>query len=78
MSGMSEFPIMQDRKLAKAGKSPLGPGPIGGGAKNKKVYRFEKKVFFRLGKHIVGWKQNLSVGNKNVGWRISPAKDGNV
>ena len=66
---------MQNRKMAEAGKHALGP--IGGG-KRKKSLSFGKKKFF------VGWKNKMLVGKKTcrlkkkVGWRISPAKSGNV
>ena len=37
-----------------------------------------KEFSFRLRKTNVGWKNNLSVGKKNVGGRISPAIPRNV
>ena len=42
-----EFPVMQDRKTAEAGKNALGPI---GGEKKKKVCHLEKKSFLSLGK----------------------------
>ena len=57
-----EFPVMQDRKTAEAGKTALGP--IGGGKEEKKFVIWKKKVFCRLEKQNVGWKKNLSVEKK--------------
>ena len=61
MSGMSKFPVMQDRKTAEAGKNPLGP--IGGEKKKKKVCHFEKKSFSSFG------KKHCWLKKKNVGWK---------
>ena len=55
MSAMSEFPVMQDQKMAEAGKNALGPI---GEKKEKKVCHLEKRVFCRLENQNVGWKKN--------------------
>ena len=44
------------------------------GKKRKKFVIWKKIFFCRLEKQNVGWKKNLPVGKKNVGWRSSPAK----
>ena len=67
---------MQDRKTAEAGKKR--PRAYRGKKKGGKIVIWKKKVFGRLGNQNVGWKKNLSVEKKNVGWRISPAKNGHV
>ena len=70
-----EFPVMQDRKTAKAGKNALGPV----GEKKEKSSSFGKKRFFGWKKqNVVGWKKTCRVKKKSVGWRISPVKNGHV
>ena len=56
-----EFPVMQDRKTAEAGKKR--PRAYRGVKKGKKSH-LEKRGFCRLEKQNVGWKKNLSVEKK--------------
>ena len=66
-----EFPVMQDRKTAEAGKNALGE------EKKKKSFSIQGEKIW-LEEQNVGWKKNLSAEKQNVGWRISPAKNGHV
>ena len=66
---------MRDQKAAEAGKKRPR---VYRGKKRKKIVVWKNKDFGWLEKQNVGWKENLLVPEQNVGWRISPAKNGHV
>ena len=65
-------------KTAEAENSPLGPRGKKGVRWNIKILSVRIFFFLLAEKQNVSWKKNLSVEEKNVGWRISPPKNGHV
>ena len=78
MPGMSGIPCNARPKNGRRGKKRNALGPIGGGGGKEENPSFGKEKIF------VAWKNKMLVGRKtcrlkkNVGGRISPAKNRNV